>query len=363
VLLINRSVNKIASDSLVKLWSKRYIPDLFIVSSAEKRLAISGLIEAAAPEGRAKTVAKLQRVIKVNCECAAIKTIALFSYIPNVVNLSESSQISEFVVQIYQQILEIYKGQSLAVSSKEDTSPSLVKSWDINRVVNDTAKQTMPWLKMPEVEQLSRYFKPVLQQLREQHLSASDPRTIGFITTQFHFSTKLILARLTPSEQVLLSPYFKFIEEQICIPLERLCNAAANYDLDSPALTLVQQLLPASRDIASTVYSRAARLYSTHYSRRGSLTDEGIKASTERDLEMFQIYLWLCLLEGNMTSVENELIPLCMMVFPSVDVTWELVRGMLQLLLDEIMVRVKPNNRQILLPYTQGMQQLFSEFS
>ncbi len=363
MLIINRSVNNSSSEYLVKLWAKRYIPDLFTVSSEERNIAISGLIEAASTEGRAKTVAKLQRVIKVNCECAAIKTNSLFSYIPNVVNLTESSRIAEFVAQIYQKILEIYSQQSLKITSRKETSPSLSRVVDFPSNVDIITTQSMLLLKMPAIEQLAREFEPILKQLREKHLSAHDPRTIGFISTQFHFSTKLVLARLTPSEQVLLSPYFKFIEEQICIPLQRVCTAAANYDLDSPALTFVQQMLPASRDIASTVYSRAAQLYPTHRSRRGRLKDEGIKASTERDLEMFQVYLWLCLLEGNMASVEKELIPLCVMVFPSVEVTWELVRQMLQLLLDEIMERVDPNYKQIILPYNQAMQQLFSKLN
>lgn len=363
VLIINRSVNNTSSEYLVKLWEKRYIPDLFTVSSEEQRLAVSGLLEAASPEGRAKTVAKLQRVIKVNCECAAIKTNSLFSYIPNVINLTESSKIAEFVAQIYQKILEFYSQQSPVIPAQKDIFSSVANVMDFKSDANVITNSTMPLLKMPAIEKLAREFEPVLKQLREKHLSAHDPRMIGFISTQFHFSTKLVLARLTPSEQVLLSPYFKFIEEQICIPLQRVCTAAANYDLDSPALTIVQQMLPASRDIASTVYSRAGQLYPTHRSRRGRLTDEGIKASTERDLEMFQVYLWLCLLERNMTSVENELIPLCVMVFPSVDVTWKLVREMLQLLLDEIRERLEPNYQQLLLPYTQAMQQLFSQLN
>ncbi|MFB8787989.1 MAG: hypothetical protein U7123_03905 [Potamolinea sp.] len=363
VLIINRSVNNTTSEYLVKLWAKRYIPDLFTVSLEEQRLALSGLIEAASPEGRAKTVAKLQRVIKVNCECAAIKTNSLFSYIPNVINLTESSKIAEFVAQIYQKILEIYNQQLPVIPAQKETAYSVSNVVNFNSAANVITNQARPLLKMPAIEQLAREFEAVLKQLREKHLSAHDPRMIGFVSTQFHFSTKLVLARLTPSEQVLLSPYFKFIEEQICIPLQRVCTAAANYDLDSPALTIVQQMLPASRDIASTVYSRAAQLYPTHHSRRGRLKDKGIKASTERDLEMFQAYLWLCFLERNMTSVEKELIPLCIMVFPSVDVTWELVRGMLQLLLDEIMERVEPNYQQLVLPYTQGMQQLFSKLN
>jgi hypothetical protein len=61
-----------------------------------------------------------------------------------------------------------------------------------------------------------------------------------------------------------------------------------------------------------------------------------------------------------MAVVQQELLPLCIMVFPSVDVTWELVEQMLGLLMDELMERVQPQHKKLLLPYTQAMQKLFS---
>lgn len=122
---------------------------------------------------------------------------------------------------------------------------------------------------------------------------------------------------------------------------------------------IVQQLLPACRDIATTVYNQAAQLYPKHYSRRGGLNKPVVAESTKRDLEMFQVYLWLCLLEGKMEVMEQELLPLCLMVFPSVDVTWQLVEQMLQLLVDELLKLVPPQQKNLLLPYTQSMQQIF----
>jgi hypothetical protein len=50
------------------------------------------------------------------------------------------------------------------------------------------------------------------------------------------------------------------------------------------------------------------------------------------------------------------------MVFPSIDVSWELVEQLLPLLVAEIQVRVSPEQVQLLLPYTEAMQQLFSNF-
>jgi hypothetical protein len=63
-----------------------------------------------------------------------------------------------------------------------------------------------------------------------------------------------------------------------------------------------------------------------------------------------------------MRAVEEELLPLCIMVFPSIDVSWELVEQLLPLLVAEIQARVSPEQVQLLLPYTEAMQQLFSNF-
>jgi hypothetical protein len=169
-----------------------------------------------------------------------------------------------------------------------------------------------------------------------------------------------VLNRLTLAEQVLLSPYFKFVEEQVCIPWQRVCAAATKHEPDSPLLATVLQMLPASQEIAKQVYHRAAQLYPNHRSRRGGLMEPGVRASSIRDIEMFQGYLWLCTLEGNMTAVEQELLPLCIMVFPSIDVAWELVEHILPLLVNEIQTRLLPAQMRLLLPYTQAMQQLFS---
>lgn len=352
--------NNSSVDCLVQLWANRYVPDLLTFCSEEGKIEVSALVEVASSEGRAKTVAKLKRLIKINCECAGIKTNALFSYIPNVVNLSESGRIAKFVAHVYEQALDIYQQHSSQIASVAATSSSFVRATNFSANADVVKKWALPALEMPEMQQLAKTLEPVLLELRQQYITAQNRRTIGFITTQFHFSTKLVLGKLTLPERVLLSPYFKFIEEQVCIPLQRVCNAAAKHTLDSPTLTVVRQQLPNSRDVASTVYNRAVKLYPNHHSRRGGLNNPEVTISTIRDLEMFQVYLWLCVLEGNMAAVEQELLPLCLLVFPSVDVTWKLVEEMLQLLVDELMERLKPEQKYLVLSYAQDMQKLFS---
>ncbi|HAA31058.1 MAG TPA: hypothetical protein DCE56_29310 [Cyanobacteria bacterium UBA8553] len=353
-----KSVNTTSVERLVKLWEKRYVPDLSTFFLQQDSLSISQLIEATSKEGRAKTAAKVQRLMQTNCECAGIRTDILFSYIPNLVNLSETQRLVQFVLQVYGKAVEIYKQQPPLSASLAEVSRPLVSVNLSNRAFLELAR---PALEVPAMEQFAMLLEPVIKQLREQHKLAKDKRTIGFISTQFHFSTELVLQKITPVEQVLLNPYFKFVEEQVCIPLQRVCYAAAQHNSDSPILAIVEQLLPLSREISSTVYRRATQLNPNYRSLRGKLSHPRVMASTLRDLEMLQVYLWVCILEGNMTAVEQELLPLCIMVFPSVEVTWDLVKQMLQLLMDELIARVKPAHKHRLLPYTQAMQQVLSQ--
>jgi hypothetical protein len=350
-----RLVDNTSVKCLTQLWAERYAPDLSTLSKEVGHLTLAELLDAASPQGRSQTVAKLQRLVEINCKCAGIQTNVIFSYIPNIVGITEAQGIARSAAQVYQQVLEVYQQQLpspalLAIQSQG-------KTLDIS---SDAFTSIMPRLSLSEVKQLVTVLEPVLLQLQEQYLSVSDRRTIGFMSTQFHLTSKLVLNRLTLAEQLLLSPYFKFIEEQVCIPWQRVCAAATQHEINSPILALVQTLLPASKEIAQQVYHRAAQLYPDHRSRRGTLSELGVKASSIRDIEMFQGYLWLCALEGNMKAVEEEFLPLCMMVFPSINVTWELVEQVLPLLVNEIQARVSPAQMHLLQPYTQAMQQLFS---
>ncbi|MGQ4648885.1 hypothetical protein [Lyngbya aestuarii] len=347
-----------SSNQIINCWEKRYIPDLSTFVAENNSLDIDQLINLTSSQGRIQTVTKVRRILEIKCEVAGIKSNILFSYIPNVIKLADSAQLAKYIQLAYDRMLEIYQQQSHLSVNNSLVSRNLSRTVDI---YSDIFKQwVMPAIRLPATEYLAKEIKPAIAQLRQQHLSTEDSRAIGFVSTQFHFSTTFILSQLKLAEQVLLSPYFKFVEEQVCIPWQRVCGAALGHSLDSPKLTLVQQLLPASREIALRVHSRAAQLHPNHYSRRGKLNDPGVKASSIRDIEMFQAYLWLCVLEGSMAAVEQELLPLCTMVFPCIDVQWELVEQITPLLLEEFRDRLEPEQLSLLLPYTQAMQGLFS---
>ncbi|MFB8789489.1 MAG: hypothetical protein U7123_11700 [Potamolinea sp.] len=352
------SFNNTLAGNLVQIWSERYVLDLSAIDSQDKQVTISELVKISSTEGRKQTVAHLKRLGQINCEAAGMKTDILFSYIPNVVNLTEAERLAKSAWQVYEKGLEVYEQQSPIFASLTTDSSQLVDSIYLSSTV--LKQQPIPVLNQSAIEQLVIAIEPVIQQLRQQLLSAKDSRTLGFMSTQFHLSTELILKRLTRPEQILLKPYFEFIEEQVCIPLQQICAAAGNYYSGSPTLKMVEQLLSKSRDIANSVYQRAVKLYPNHRSLRGTLNTPGVMESSIRDIQMLQAYILLCVLEGSMVAVEQQLIPLSILVFPSVSVTWKLVEQGLQLLADEMMSHINPVQQKLLLPYTQAMQQLFS---
>ncbi|GAB4203879.1 MAG: hypothetical protein Fur006_58580 [Coleofasciculaceae cyanobacterium] len=343
----------------MQLWAKRYVPDLSMLRSQTSPLNVSDLSEAASSSGRAKTVAKLERLLYNNCELAGIRTNALFTYIPKIVNLEEARRLSPCITQIYQKACSVYGKQSPSLSSLL-ARPVATTSDAATGAVHFSKTVHQEWTE-PMLEQLITALEPLLGNLPEQLMLAPDRRTLGFMTTQFHFSSKLLLEKLTLAEQVLLVPYFKFVEEQVSIPWQQVCTAAAKYSPDTPPIKMVERCLPVTQEIASIVYRRTAQVYCDHRSRRGDLREVGVMNSTIRDLEMFQVYLWLCFLEKDMAALEQTLIPLCVLVFPSVGVKWELARQTIRFLVNEVIDRLEPAQRTLMLPYTQALQDMFAD--
>lgn len=352
MLVAAHAIKTSSVERLIKLWSKRYEPDLS--PSLLPGSAYSSLIEAASLAERAKTAARLNGLINVRCELAGIQTNTLYAYLPNVVNLAEARRLTEYAFRVYQKLVEIYRDHS--PTSVPQTAALLAASVDSSR---DSSGWRMPGIDLPPIEKLAKAIEPVLLEYQEQHKRSRDWRTLGFITTQFNFCNQLLLQKLTSPEQVLLKPYFKFIEEQVAHPWERVCAAAASYSVDSPVFKLVEEMLPLASEIAQTVYPQLTQVLPQHRSRRGRLDDPGITHSCLRDLSMFQAYLWLCVLEGSVATVEKELVTLCVMVLPSVEVKWEMTQKWNQLLMDEILRRVTPEQKRFLLPYTEGFQEAF----
>ncbi|MBO3459291.1 hypothetical protein G7B40_007235 [Aetokthonos hydrillicola Thurmond2011] len=335
---------------LLNLWALHYKPDLSSLPLYQESF-ICLFLETASPEGRSKTVAKFKdNLLDINSQMAWIQTKSLHNYIPNVLNFKEAKKITDSAILVYKVLLNIYQNQLLYNSSFVN---------EISRTEDNLHDNSLTDFRILTIQELADGLQPILIEFQEQHIACNDWHSLGFMTTQLKFTNKLILNQVTPIEKLLLSPYLKFVEEQVAIPWQRVCVAATKHDLNSPALALVEKMLPAAEQIAQNVYNQLVELFPNYMSRSGLLSSPTVAQSSLRDLKMFQAYLWLSVLEQSLAAVEQELVNLCLMVMEKVDVKWEVLQQWNKILMDEVLNQLQPEQRMILLPYTQGMQQAF----
>ncbi|MBV6624765.1 MAG: hypothetical protein KI793_17815 [Rivularia sp. (in: Bacteria)] len=207
--------------------------------------------------------------------------------------------------------------------------------------------------------QLTKAISSSLGDLRQKY-TQKDPRVIGFVSMQFHYTGQMLLQLLSGIEQSILSTYFKVIDDCLYMPLQRAYTAAAKLDSDSLAVSAVRNLLPVSTHIAKRITRKVIELYPGYRSYSGNLNNQKVIISSIRDVEMFQVYLWVCVLEGNIAAITHELFPLCVMLYPTLKVSWEIIRQMLHLLGQEISERLNTEQANTLMPYFQVLWHMFS---
>ncbi len=195
--------------------------------------------------------------------------------------------------------------------------------------------------------------------IRQTH-TAVDPRVIGFVSMQFHYCGQMLSEAAPQAERPALQDFFKVVDDQLYMPLHRAYEAAANYDYDHPRLQTMRLALPAITSIAKTIVDRVAKAYPRYATYTGPLASDVVRTSSVRDVEMFQIYLWTCVLENNVGAIAQELFPLCVMLYPTLRVNWELVRLMVTLLHQEIGRCVGQGNVQHYEPYGRVLFEMFS---
>lgn len=339
--MVTSPIVELSARSLSRIWASRYLPNLSCFVSEQSESSVAHLLEYSSDFGRQKTADRTRRHLRICCELAGLEVNQLFSGSSNLVNLAKVRRLAKSVEAVYEKVLQFYEQQS-----------------KIKQNVADSLNPISGWI--PEIEALSIELQPILYQMQQEHLADEDPRTLGFVTTQFHFSTQMILKRLSPIEKALLGSYFQLAEEQVCIPWQEVCELAKRYDRASYEVLLIEHLLPESDAIAHTVCERARQQFPQFRSRRGSWDNLQITASMMRDLNMFQGYLWLCVLQQDLTPITVRLLPLCLMVFPSVNVSWEFIEQTIRLLVEEIRSRLTLHQWSIVQPYAMGLIDIFA---
>jgi hypothetical protein len=348
---------KVATPSLALQWAKKYLQNLNNdFSRVEDNQEMLHLKDVVSQAGREQTAQKLMKSLRTVSHQTWNKVEMLLSQEmerhqidPKLINPWEITADS---FKIYEKTLEVYTKQAplrqlaMVMRLARQGEPLYQKALEIY------TEQVAP-------SQLATVIGAEVGALRKKY-TKDDPRVIGFVSMQFHYTNFLLLQTLSSSERTIIPAYFKVIDDHLYMPLQRAYDAAAEHDYDSPALAAVQNLLQVSTEISRKISHRIIELYPSYRSHSGLLSDPEVKTSSIRDIEMFQVYLWLCTLEGSVAAIQQELFPLCVMLYPTFHVQWELIRQMLHLLGQEIQSRLSAKQANTLMPYFQVLWQMFS---
>jgi hypothetical protein len=243
---------------------------------------------------------------------------------------------------------------------RHEIDHTLIDPWQIAQdsfVVYDKAIELYSQQLPPE--KISRELGAYISAIRD-HYTASDARVIGFVSLQFHYTGQLLLNYVPQWERARLNGYFKVIDDHLYMPIQRAYKAAAKYDYKSTELEIIRQLMPMSTEIATKICDRVIEIYPYYSSYSGYLANPAIKVASIRDTEMFQMYLWVCILEKSIASIQEELFPLCLMLYPTLKVSWELVWQMVNLLGNEIRDRLGEEQRKVFVPYFRALWEMFN---
>ena len=337
-----------SKDQLLRIWANRYLSSNLCdtVSSHALERSVSFL-------GRQRTVERLQGdLIEDSCQRAAIRTKDLYTHHQDL-DLHETAELARLAMLIYPVLLEFYRTHEPAVV-------------EVQLSLALRQKSRSKTFEIPDIQSLIDLIEPHLSIGKFQDIKdirAANWQVRSFLTTEINLSSKLLLEFLSPPEQALLKPYFDLLEESVAIPWQQVCLAAADHPPTSNAFRLVKRMLPKLSEIALAVHTKNCQRFGGYYNRRGQLDSPGVRHSSLRDLEMFQVYLRLCLLQGNLDAIEQELFVLCDLVYRGIGVPWGMAIQASIDLVSEIMQHLEPNDQGLLEPYAHGLIQVFAAAS
>lgn len=184
---------------------------------------------------------------------------------------------------------------------------------------------------------------------------------LAVLAMEFNYVGKILLDWIPLKSRSIFLLYFKAVEDYLHAPIAEVHALAATHTTDSEALIAVQQLLSQTTTIAHSVYNRVCHLHPGYRSISGNLGNSMVHYSSIRDVELFQIYLCLCALEGSLRPVQEELFPMCVILYPRLNVSWELVQDMLNSLLWELYYSLSPEHYKVFFPYIHTVNEIFSD--
>ncbi|MFN5856213.1 MAG: hypothetical protein ACK456_10005 [Pseudanabaenaceae cyanobacterium] len=361
--------------SLAQLWAKRYMRNLDQAETSQQHSEhssqqhsggsgissgeFSSLQETLSPSSRRATGAKIQNSLRFTSAQAWAKTeTLLISQVERhqiATDLIDPWQVATDARFIFEEVMGIYAQQG-----KERTvslGGHIEQLTATNTAGESQAVRTVTT--MPSPEKLAVLIASSVGEMRYRY-TKDDPRVLGFVSMQLHYTGQMLLDVLSPWEKVLVGSYFKVIDDNLYMPLQRAYQAAAKLDYHDPALEAVRALLPITSELARYVAHNAALMHPDYHSISGALTSPTVRVSSIRDVEMFQVYLCLSVLEASVQSIQEELFPLCVMLYPPLKVNWSLVRSLLRLLGHGINKSLAPEVSRKFRPYLRALWEMFN---
>jgi hypothetical protein len=338
-------------NTLMTLWVSRYLPDLSSIPFYIRKLVANKLSAAIEVQNRQKMADGILTNLATDCTFAGIEAQKLCLKAGEGLKITEAKELGNHIATIYRKLLELYVEDFVF-------APVIDFLYELDTQEGRISAASRI---LPAFNRLSQEIEPLLKQLQDIYVASDNRRAIGFLTTQLHLTRNNILMRLDSYGKMWLSSYLKLIEEQVCMPWGRICRAATNPGVNSMALKVVEQMFPVSQTIADKVYQRAVLDFPHHVSRQGRIQTVGVQTSSTRDLNMFQAYIWLCLLEGNVSVIREELLPLCLLVFPALDVKWSFVEQGVIWIVEEIQLSLDGQQNQLFGPFGEEIRSLFAK--
>ncbi|NJM74561.1 MAG: hypothetical protein HC852_00920 [Acaryochloridaceae cyanobacterium RU_4_10] len=236
----------------------------------------------------------------------------------------------------------------------------LINPWEISQDAYNIYEKALEfYTQNTSYSRLPVIIGPDIAKIRKKY-TAKDPRVIGFVSMQFHYTGLMLQGHLSTLEKRLLGNCFSIIDDHLYMPLHRAYSAAGKHEINSPKLILTRNLLDYSADISQVIVERVAQIYPGYKTYTGNLNDPIVFNSSRRDVVMFQIYLIVCVLEESPAILQDELFPLCVMLYPKLKVHWELVRLMVQFIGQEVSALLGREKLALLNPYLFTLRDMFS---
>ncbi|MEM9264250.1 MAG: hypothetical protein AAGA46_01865 [Cyanobacteria bacterium P01_F01_bin.13] len=332
------------SQSLLNAWKTRYITKVQNISTNSANFRKYPLEFAASEAGRKRILEKLpDKVIKETSHSAAVRTKSLYLE-HEYLQFNDTVDLSKFTLQTIPVLLEYYQQQS----------PLVIRPSGAATAVSPDVQ-----FGIAEISALANRLGNCFAEFQLQNSVSKDWLIQCFLTSQISLTTTSLLSVLDPVEQAMFSPYCNLLEEYVSIPWWRLCQSAGQYGQFSLQYKLVERMLARISEISLATYSRWSQQFGSYASARGDLGDLKIRRSSLRDFDMFQVYLWLSFLQGDLDVIEKELVIFCVYIFKGIGIPWQMTIAGTRLLLEEILSRLTSDEKAIVADTIDRMMNTF----